>query len=82
MTQRLKRYTIGVPPPTLPLSVWDTRGWARRANDGADDYATGELNYLLEGNLREGMELDGAITSDSEGFRAAPTYAQRMHVVM
>lgn len=85
VTQQLKQYSINV--PTLPLSIWDTRGWAKRTtptnkDNSEEDYATGELNYLLDGNLTAGMDLDSTITLDSPAFRQSSTYSQRMHIVM
>lgn len=52
--------------------VWDTAGAEDRL------YAQGELNYVLEGNLRERTDLTRPINNSIPTFNHAPIEADRM----
>jgi hypothetical protein len=41
-------------PEELPISIWDTMGWAE------DAYAMGELNVLLNGSLCDRFPLQSS----------------------
>ncbi|KAL0025651.1 hypothetical protein WJX77_001097 [Trebouxia sp. C0004] len=77
LTRNLRKYTF-TDPATDQLvhwKLWDSMGW------GANDYKQGELNYILDGNLPDGCDLDRAISAQTPGFRAQPTLGDRVHSV-
>lgn len=57
LTCKLRKYTF-TDPETDQLvhwKLWDSMGW------GMNDYKQGELNYILDGKLPDGCDLDRAI---------------------
>ncbi len=78
LTCKLRKYTF-TDPETDQLvhwKLWDSMGW------GMNDYKQGELNYILDGNLPDGCDLDRAISAQTPGFKAQPSLGDRVHCVM
>eukprot|EP00052_Salpingoeca_macrocollata_P009191 m.72607 g.72607 ORF g.72607 m.72607 type:complete len:462 (-) comp16977_c0_seq3:24-1409(-) len=81
-TEQLRKY-IFIPTPAvkgfkdkpLNFSIWDTMGWH------PEFYASGELGYILDGNIPDKFNLaqNKTITPRSPGFVAQPTLAQQVH---
>eukprot|EP00743_Colponemidia_sp_Colp-15_P006749 GILK01007277.1.p1 GENE.GILK01007277.1~~GILK01007277.1.p1 ORF type:complete len:541 (-),score=68.60 GILK01007277.1:229-1851(-) len=73
VTRRLMSYQVEV---GRTLNFWDSMGW----DDSS--YMKGELNYILDGNLKEGTNLNDVITDRHPGFRHNPPWTKRMHTVL
>lgn len=58
-----------------PFILWDSAGWSD------SDYQSGELGYILDGNLPNRFDLSQAITPQSRDFISAPDPADRVHCV-
>ncbi|KAL0033092.1 hypothetical protein WJX79_002778 [Trebouxia sp. C0005] len=78
LTRSLRKYTF-TDPETDQLvhwKLWDSMGW------GVNDYKQGELNYILDGNLPDGCDLDRPISAQTPGFKAQPSLGDRVHCVI
>eukprot|EP00656_Telonema_subtile_P033172 TRINITY_DN3662_c0_g1_i2.p2 TRINITY_DN3662_c0_g1~~TRINITY_DN3662_c0_g1_i2.p2 ORF type:complete len:279 (-),score=37.63 TRINITY_DN3662_c0_g1_i2:114-950(-) len=51
---------------------------------GSEDdlYRTGEIGYLMDGNLPNRCDMDKPLTPNSQGFVCAPNIAQQVHCVV
>eukprot|EP00742_Colponemidia_sp_Colp-10_P006778 GILJ01007264.1.p1 GENE.GILJ01007264.1~~GILJ01007264.1.p1 ORF type:complete len:543 (-),score=65.73 GILJ01007264.1:598-2226(-) len=73
VTRRLMSYQVEI---GRTINFWDSMGW----DDSS--YMKGELNYILDGNLKEGTNLNDVITDRHPGFRHNPPWAKRIHTVL
>ncbi|KAK9815950.1 hypothetical protein WJX72_012481 [[Myrmecia] bisecta] len=80
-TRILKKYTFQVDnldagtSKDVAWSLWDSAGWSD------SDYQTGELGFILDGNLPDRFDLASTISVQSPGFNSSPMLADKVHCV-